>query len=119
MWGDGEQTRSFTYIDDCIHGTRLLMDSDVSEPLNLGSSQLLTINGLVEIVQRIAGIEVERKYDLSAPQGVRGRNSDNELIRARLDWEPDTSLEDGLERTYAWIRDQLVRRQRDSAAVAG
>jgi nucleoside-diphosphate-sugar epimerase len=118
VWGDGEQTRSFTYIDDCIYGTRLLMDSDVSEPINLGSSQLVTINELVEIVERIAGIEVERRYDLSAPQGVRGRNSDNDLIRRRLDWEPGTSLEDGLEKTYAWIRDQLVR-QRDPAAVAG
>jgi GDP-D-mannose 3', 5'-epimerase len=119
IWGDGKQTRSFTYIDDCVHGTRLLMDSDVAEPINLGSSQLVTINELVDIVERIAGIEVKRNYDLSAPQGVRGRNSDNTLILDRLGWEPTISLEDGLAKTYAWIRDQLVQRQRGPAAVAG
>jgi len=110
IWGDGEQTRSFTYIDDCVHGTRLLMDSDVSEPINLGSTQLVTINQLVDMVERIAGIEVQRNYDLSAPQGVRGRNSDNTMIRQRLGWEPSITLEDGLENTYRWIHEQLAQR---------
>jgi GDP-D-mannose 3',5'-epimerase len=110
VWGDGKQTRSFTYIDDCVYGTRRLMDSNVSEPINLGSSQLVTIDELVDIVERIAGIEVKRNYDLSAPQGVRGRNSDNTLIRERLDWEPSISLEQGLEQTYRWIHDQLAQR---------
>jgi nucleoside-diphosphate-sugar epimerase len=118
IWGDGEQTRSFTYIGDCVYGTRLLMDSYVSEPINLGSSQLVTINQLVDIVERTAGIEVKRNYDLSAPQGVRGRNSDNAMILDRLGWEPTISLEDGLEKTYAWIRNQLAERQRYPASVA-
>ena len=119
VWGDGEQTRSFTYIDDCIHGTRLLMDSDVTEPINLGSSQLVTINELVDIVERIAGIEVQRNYNLSAPQGVRGRNSDNTMILKRLSWEPSIALEAGLEKTYTWIREQLAQRERGPASVAG
>ena len=119
VWGDGEQTRSFTYVDDCIHGTRLLMDSDVTEPINLGSSQLVTINELVDIVERIAGIEVKRNYNLSAPQGVRGRNSDNTRILQRLGWEPAITLETGLEQTYTWIHDQLAQRKRDPASVAG
>jgi GDP-D-mannose 3',5'-epimerase len=110
VWGDGEQTRSFSYIDDCIHGTRLLMDSEVTEPINLGSSELVTINQLVDIVEEIAGIRVERRYDLSAPQGVRGRNSDNTLIRGQLGWEPSIPLREGLEHTYRWIHDQLATR---------
>jgi nucleoside-diphosphate-sugar epimerase len=110
VWGDGEQTRSFMYIDDCLEGTRRIMDSDLVEPLNLGSAQLVTINELVDIVERIAGIEVARDYDLSAPQGVRGRNSDNTLINELLGWEPRIRLEDGLERTYSWIQDQLAAR---------
>ncbi|MGH2992450.1 MAG: NAD-dependent epimerase/dehydratase family protein [Solirubrobacterales bacterium] len=110
VWGDGEQTRSFAYIDDCLHGTRLIMDSDVAEPLNLGSSWLVSINELIDIVERIAGIRVKRHYDLSAPQGVRGRNSDNALIRERLGWEPTISLEQGLEPTYRWIHDRLAAR---------
>ena len=108
IWGDGEQTRSFMYIDDCLHGTKLLMESDVSDPLNIGSSRLVTINQLVDIVEQIAGITVKRRYDLSAPQGVRGRNSDNTLIRERLGWEPSITLEEGLEKTYRWIYDQMV-----------
>jgi nucleoside-diphosphate-sugar epimerase len=109
IWGDGNQTRSFTYIDDCLDGTLRLMASDVREPLNVGSSELVTINGLVDIVEDIAGIKTTRRHDLSAPQGVRGRNSDNTLVRATLDWEPSTSLRDGLERTYRWIYDDLSR----------
>jgi GDP-D-mannose 3',5'-epimerase len=108
VWGDGEQTRSFTYIDDCIYGTRLLMDSDVEEPINLGRSEMVTINQLIDIVEEIAGIHVERSYDLSAPLGVRGRNSDNTMILERLGWEPSISLRDGLETTYAWIYDQVA-----------
>jgi GDP-D-mannose 3',5'-epimerase len=111
IWGDGDQTRSFSYIDDCVHGSRLLMDSDVSEPINLGSSELVTINELVDRVERIAGIRVKRTHDLSAPQGVRGRNSDNTLIRSRLGWEPSISLDAGLEQTYRWIHDQVASRQ--------
>ncbi len=108
VWGDGEQTRSFSYIDDCLRGTRLIMDSDVTEPINLGSSELVTINQLVDIVEEIAGIKVERNYDLSAPQGVRGRNSDNTLIKERLGWQPSIPLSEGLAHTYRWIHDQLA-----------
>jgi len=110
IWGDGEQTRSFTYIDDCIFGTRALMDSDVDEPLNIGSSELVTINALIDRVERIAGISVERRYDLTAPQGVRGRNSDNTRIQEKLGWAPSIPLDEGLERTYGWIRDQIASR---------
>jgi len=108
VWGDGEQTRSFMYIDDCLYGTQTIMNSEIDYPINLGSSELVTINQLVDIVERIAGIEVERQYDLSAPQGVRGRNSDNTLIKKDLDWEPSIRLEDGLARTYAWIYNELT-----------
>jgi nucleoside-diphosphate-sugar epimerase len=107
IWGDGEQTRSFTYIDDCVAGTQLLMASDVSDPLNIGSSELVTINQLVSMVEEIAGVRVRRHYQPLAPQGVRGRNSDNTRIVAELGWEPTTSLRDGMERTYGWVFDQL------------
>src|SRR6266852_1287473 len=100
IWGDGEQTRSFTYIDDTIEGLFRIMESGFTEPINLGSSQLVTINGLVDIVEGIAGVTLERKHNLSAPQGVRGRNSDNTLILEQLGWEPSISLEEGLEKTY-------------------
>jgi GDP-D-mannose 3', 5'-epimerase len=108
IWGDGEQTRSFTYIDDCLEGTRLLMESDVTEPINVGSSQLVTINELVDIVEEIAGLKLERRYNLSEPQGVRGRNSDNTLVLERLRWQPTVTLEEGLAKTYAWIYDQMA-----------
>ncbi len=108
IWGDGEQTRSFMYVDDCVKGSQMLTDSDVVEPLNVGSSELVTINQLVSIAEEIAGIELDRRYNLDAPQGVRGRNSDNTLILERLGWEPSISLRDGLERTYRWIHDQMV-----------
>ena len=107
IWGDGEQSRSFMYIDDCLEGTHRIMGSDVEEPLNLGSDRLVTINHLVDIVEAIAGIRLRRTYRLDAPQGVRGRNSDNSLIKQRLGWAPSISLEDGLERTYAWIHDRM------------
>jgi GDP-D-mannose 3', 5'-epimerase len=107
VWGDGEQTRSFMFVDDCVKGTRMLMDSDVTEPINIGSSELVSINGLIDIISDIAGITVERRHDLTAPQGVRGRNSDNTMILEKLGWEPSTSLRTGLEVTYAWILDQV------------
>ena len=107
IWGDGEQTRSFTYIDDCLEGTLRLMDSDVAEPLNVGSEQLVTINQLVDIVESIADVKLKRCYKLDAPKGVRGRNSDNTLIRQRLSWAPSIRLEEGMRQTYAWIRDQM------------
>ena len=107
IWGDGEQTRSFMYIDDCLKGTVDLMASDVAVPINLGSSQLVTINQLVDIVEGVAGIKLKRRYNLDAPKGVRGRNSDNTLIRQVLGWEPSIRLEDGLEKTYKWIFDEM------------
>jgi nucleoside-diphosphate-sugar epimerase len=118
IWGDGEQTRSFTYIDDTIEGILRLTESDFSDPINLGSSQLVTINGLVDIVEGIAGVELARKYNLAAPQGVRGRNSDNTLILERLGWAPSISLEEGLARTYRWIYEQLTSGAEDEAALA-
>jgi nucleoside-diphosphate-sugar epimerase len=118
IWGDGEQTRSFMYVDDCVHGTTLLTSSDVIEPINIGSSELVTINQLVSIVEDIAGIEVERRYKLEAPQGVRGRNSDNTLILEQLGWEPSITLRDGMERTYRWIYDQMVASGRYAAPRA-
>jgi nucleoside-diphosphate-sugar epimerase len=108
IWGDGLQTRSFMYIDDCVRGTQMIAGSDCVEPLNLGSSELVTINQLVDIAEDIAGISLERDYDLSAPQGVRGRNSDNTMILEHFGWEPSISLRDGLERTYSWIYDEMV-----------
>lgn len=106
IWGSGDQTRSFMYIDDCLEGIRLIMDSNILEPINLGSSEAVTINQLVDIVEQIAGIKLKRKYDLSAPKGVNGRNSDNTLIEKYLNWEPSIPLRVGLEKTYAWIYDQ-------------
>ena len=108
IWGDGNQTRSFIYISDCIIGTRLIFDSNEIEPLNLGSDRLVTINQLVDIVEAIAGVKLKRIYNLAAPKGVRGRNSDNTLIGERLGWKPSVSLERGLEPTYRWIHDQMV-----------
>jgi nucleoside-diphosphate-sugar epimerase len=109
IWGDGEQTRSFMYIDDCVEGSCLIFDSDVEEPLNLGSDRLVTINQLVDSVEAIAGVKLKRVYNLSAPRGVRGRNSDNTLITERLGWAPGIALEVGLEQTYRWIYDQMAR----------
>ncbi len=108
IWGDGLQTRSFMYIDDCLEGTLRLFESDVREPINVGSSELVTINELVSIVERKAGVELQRQYDLSAPQGVRGRNSDNTLILEKLGWEPSISLADGMSRTYDWILGEMT-----------
>ena len=107
IWGDGQQTRSFTYVDDCVEGTLRLTKSDVVEPLNIGSDELVSINELVDIVEGIAGVTLERNYDTSVPQGVRGRNSDNTLISERLGWAPSISLEEGLQNTFKWIFDQM------------
>jgi GDP-D-mannose 3', 5'-epimerase len=108
IWGDGQQTRSFMYIDDCIKGIIDIMYSNIEEPINLGSSEMVSINQLVDIVEGIAGHKLSRKYDLSAPKGVRGRNSENTLIMEYLKWEPSTSLKDGLTRTFYWIKEQMI-----------
>ncbi|UKJ78126.1 NAD-dependent epimerase/dehydratase family protein [Azospirillum brasilense] len=110
IWGDGEQTRSFMYIDDCLKGTLDILKSDILEPINLGSDQLVTINQLVDIVEDIAGIKLERRYKLDAPKGVRGRNSDNTRITELLDWAPSIRLRQGLEPTYRWIYGQMANR---------
>ena len=107
IWGDGEQTRSFTYIEDCIRGSIMLMNSDIREPLNIGSSQMVSINSMVEIIEGIAGVELTRKYNLEAPKGVRGRNSDNTRIQDLLNWQPSISLSTGLSATYKWIEEQV------------
>lgn len=107
IWGDGNQTRSFMYIDDCIKGSTMLMHSNFRDPINIGSSQKVTINQLVDIAEKIAGIKLKRKYKLDAPKGVNGRNSDNTLILDKFNWEPSISLETGLEKTYKWIYDQM------------
>jgi nucleoside-diphosphate-sugar epimerase len=112
VWGDGEQTRSFTYIDDCVFGTRSIMASDIDEPINLGSSEMVSINQLIDIVSEVAGITVKRNYDLDAPKGVRGRNSDNTMIQERLGWAPSTRLADGMAETYRWVYDQVAALQR-------
>ena len=110
IWGDGKQTRSFMYIDDCIKGIDLIMRSGkVTFPINLGSAEKVSINQLVDIVEDIAGIKLKRKYNLTAPKGVNGRNSDNKLIKKTLGWEPDTSLREGMEKTYAWIYDEMMK----------
>jgi GDP-D-mannose 3',5'-epimerase len=110
IWGDGRQTRSFMYIDDCIHGSNMLLDSEFVEPINVGSSQKVTINQLVDIAEDIAGLKLKRRYKLDAPKGVNGRNSDNTLIQKVFNWEPSIRLEDGLEKTYKWIYDQVTQK---------
>ena len=108
IWGDGSQTRSFMYIDDCLKGIRMIFESDVHEPLNLGSNELVTVNQLVDMVEDIAGIKLKRSYDLSAPKGVNGRNSDNTLIMAKLGWAPSIRLRVGMEKTYNWIEGEML-----------
>ncbi|MGD0341822.1 MAG: NAD-dependent epimerase/dehydratase family protein [Bacteroidales bacterium] len=108
IWGDGLQTRSFMYIDDCIKGIQEIMYSNINVPLNLGSTEMVSINELVSIVENIAGFRLNRKYDLDAPKGVRGRNSDNTLIKKYLNWEPSIPLRDGMKKTYDWIKDQII-----------
>src|SRR5262249_35090601 len=111
IWGTGKQLRSFMYIDDCVLGIRKIMDSDIDEPINLGTSELVTIEELVNVVEQIAGVQLTRRHDLSAPQGVHGRNSDNTLIQQRLGWEPRFPLREGMGRTYAWILEQYRARK--------
>jgi nucleoside-diphosphate-sugar epimerase len=113
IWGDGTQTRSFMYIDDCIRGTLAIAASDILDPINLGSSELVTINQLVDIAEEIGGVRLARTYNLSAPKGVNGRNSDNTRIRHALGWEPSIKLRDGMERTYRWIHDAYMRKYGD------
>jgi GDP-D-mannose 3',5'-epimerase len=116
VWGDGEQTRSYCYIDDCVEGIHRLMQSDCREPLNLGQDRLISINQLVDLVAGVAGKRIRRRHNLTAPQGVRGRNSDNTRLRQALGWEPEISLEEGLGRTYRWI-EQMVRPGVGAAAL--
>jgi nucleoside-diphosphate-sugar epimerase len=108
VWGDGEQTRSFMYIDDCVTGTLTLMASDVREPLNIGSDELVTINQLLDMVEEIAGVRLTRRYNRDAPRGVRGRCSDNTMVKQKLGWAPSTRLREGMERTYRWIYDRMM-----------
>jgi GDP-D-mannose 3',5'-epimerase len=108
IWGDGQQTRSFMFIDDCTKGVIDIFHSDILEPINLGSSELVTINQLVDIAEDIAGVKLRRTYNLKAPKGVNGRNSDNTLIRKYLNWEPSIRLRDGMEKTMAWIEQQML-----------
>jgi GDP-D-mannose 3', 5'-epimerase len=107
IWGDGKQTRSFMYIDDCTRGTQAILESEIHEPINLGSSELVTINQLVDIVEEIAGVRLHRRYKLDAPRGVNGRNSDNTRIVQYLGWEPSIRLKDGLRKTYEWIAEEM------------
>jgi nucleoside-diphosphate-sugar epimerase len=118
IWGDGKQTRSFMYIDDCVKGTQDIIHSEIIEPINLGSDELVTINQLVDIVEDIAGIKLERQYNLDAPKGVNGRNSDNTMILEQLGWEPSIRLREGMEKTYAWIYDQYAARRDGHRVVA-
>src|SRR5436853_5072811 len=118
IWGDGKQTRSFQWIGDCVKGTQMILRGEFAEPINLGSSELVSINQLVDIAEDIAGLKLKRRYNLSAPKGVNGRNSDNTLIKQVFGWEPSTRLRDGLERTYRWIHDQMAPRQAKQAASA-
>ena len=116
IWGDGKQTRSFMYIDDCLKGHADDLQSDIHEPINLGSSELVTINELVDIVEEIAGVKLKRSYKLDAPKGVNGRNSDNTKIRQYLGWEPSIRLRDGMKRTYDWILGEMLLARPDEHA---
>ena len=119
IWGDGKQTRSFMYIDDCTKGTEMILESDILEPINLGSSELVTINQLVDLTEEIAGVTLKRNYNLGAPKGVNGRNSDNTMILEDLKWEPSTKLKDGMAKTYAWIYDQIMAEQNGAGSAHG
>ena len=117
IWGDGEQTRSFMYIDDCIKGVDMVTHSDHADPINLGSSELISINQLVDYTEEIAGVKLERKYKLDAPKGVRGRNSDNTIIKQVLGWEPSLPFREGLKKTYDWIKEQYEARKAGGKVV--
>lgn len=120
IWGDGNQTRSFMYVDDCIKGVDMIMHSDdlIATPINLGSSELVSINELVSIIEAIADVKLKRTYDLTAPQGVAGRNSDNTMIENALNWAPDTPLRDGMGKTYTWIAQQYADRKAGKRTVS-
>jgi GDP-D-mannose 3', 5'-epimerase len=109
IWGDGQQTRSFMYIEDCVKGIDLIVHSDIEQPINLGSSEMVTINQLVKIIEKIVGINFKKNYVLDAPKGVRGRSSDNTLIKQLLDWEPSTPLKTGMGKTYEWIYKEMKK----------
>jgi len=118
IWGDGEQTRSFMHVDDCVEGLLRIMASDYHEPLNLGTDELVTINGLVDMISKIAGKKFKKVHDLTKPQGVRGRNSDNSRLRSVLGWEPSITLEQGLVPTYKWIAAEVLKKaERPQEAV--
>jgi nucleoside-diphosphate-sugar epimerase len=121
IWGDGSQTRSFMYIDDCVKGIDMITHCDdlIATPINLGSSELVSINKLVDMIENIAGVKLERHYDLNAPKGVAGRNSDNTFIQQVLGWEPNTPLQVGLEKTFAWIKEQYESRKAGNFVPAG
>ena len=119
IWGDGHQTRSFMFIEDCVKGIQMIMKSDIVDPINLGSSELVSINRLVDLVEEIAGVKLKRHYNLQAPKGVNGRNSDNTLIKKLLNWEPGTRLRDGLAKTYAWIYDEFKAGKHRQARLHG
>ena len=119
VWGDGQQTRSFMYVDDCVEGLVRLMASNYSEPLNLGTDRLVTINQLIDLVSTVAGKRLKKRHDLSKPQGVRGRNSDNTLLNRVLGWEPAITLEQGLTTTYRWIEEELRKAGRIQTIAAG
>lgn len=110
IWGDGLQSRTFMYIDDCVKGIYLIMNSDIREPINLGTNELVTINQLVSIIENIAGVTLKRTYNINAPKGVRGRSSDNTLIKKYLNWEPEIPLKKGIEKTYKWIEKQITKK---------
>jgi GDP-D-mannose 3', 5'-epimerase len=120
IWGDGTPTRSFMYIDDCVKGIDMIMHSEdlIATPINLGSSELVSIDHLVSIIEEIGGVKLKRKYDLTAPRGVAGRNSDNTFIKSVLGWEPNTTLHDGLTKTYAWIEQQYRDRKAGKCTVS-
>jgi nucleoside-diphosphate-sugar epimerase len=118
IWGDGEQTRSFMHIDDCVKGTKAILESGITEPLNLGSSELVTINQLVDMVEELAGVTLDRDYDMDAPRGVNGRNSDNSMIRQELGWEPSIRVRDGIAQTYAWVEREWQKKYSKSGRAA-
>jgi nucleoside-diphosphate-sugar epimerase len=120
IWGDGSQTRSFMYIDDCLNGIDQIMHCEdlIATPINLGSSELISINDLVSMIEQIAGVELERHYKLDAPRGVAGRNSDNTMIKQILGWEPNIPLQEGMQETYAWIEQQYQDRKAGKRTVS-
>jgi nucleoside-diphosphate-sugar epimerase len=118
IWGDGKQTRSFMYIDDCVEGIHRIMQSDYHKPLNLGTDEMVTVDELVDIITAVAGKKITKRHDLKRPQGVRGRNSDNTLLRKVLGWEPQVMLRQGMVPTYAWIAERLAEQRIAASDVA-